>query len=89
MRYFRIIIFIELLAMLCLLPNFCNALEPEEILVIANGSSCEDIEIAKYYMRRRKVPADNLVVVWVNDNETCSRLQYEKEIATPVRIYLE
>ena len=89
MRYFRIILFIELLAMLCLLPNFCNALEPEEVLVIANGSSCESVNIAKYYMRRRKVPADNLVTVWATDKETCSRLQYEKEIATPVRKYLE
>ncbi len=78
-----------LLAILCLLPNFCNALEPEEILVIANNNSPKSIDTAKYYMSKRKIPADNLVEVRVSDKETISRIDYQAKVATPVRRYLE
>jgi len=85
-RSFNIIL---LLAMLCLLPNICNALDPEEILVIANRDAHKSIDIAKYYMRKRKIPKDNLIMVRVTDKETCSRTDYQKKVASPVRRYLE
>ena len=78
-----------LLTVLCLLANFCHALEPEEILVIANKNSHKSIDTAKYYMSKRKIPADNLVEVRVADKETCSRIDYKTNVATPVRRYLE
>jgi hypothetical protein len=80
---------IPFIIILCLFPNFCNALEPEEILVIANKNSHKSIDTAKYYMSKRKIPADNLVEVRVADKETCSRIDYKANVATPVRRYLE
>ena len=76
------------LIILSLFPTFCNALEPEEILVIANKNSQKSIDTAKYYMSKRKIPSDNLVEVRVTDKETCSRVDYNAEVATPVRGYL-
>jgi uncharacterized protein (TIGR03790 family) len=80
---------IPFIIILCLFPNFCNALEPKEILVIANKNSHKSIDTAKYYMSKRKIPADNLVEVRVTDKETCSRIDYKANVATPVRRYLE
>ena len=80
---------ILLLIILCLFPNLCSALEPEEILVIANKNFHKSIDTAKYYMSKRKIPADNLVEVRVTDKETCSRIDYQAKVATPVRKYLE
>ena len=74
---------------LWLFPNICHALEPEEILVIANKNSHKSIVTAKYYMSKRKIPADNLLEIRVTDKETCSRIDYKVNVATPVRRYLE
>jgi uncharacterized protein (TIGR03790 family) len=76
-------------AILFLLPNLCNALEPEEILIIANKNSHQSIDTAKYYMSKRKIPADNLIEVRITDKETCSRIDYKSKVATPVRKYFE
>ena len=73
---------------LCLFPNLCHALEPEEILVIANKNFHKSIDMATYYMRKRNIPADNLLKVRVTDKETCSRIDYKVNVAAPVRKYL-
>ena len=80
---------IPVIIILCLFPNFCNALEPQEILVIANKNSHKSIDTAKYYMSKRKIPADNLLELRVTDKETISRIDYQAKVATPVRRYLE
>jgi uncharacterized protein (TIGR03790 family) len=80
---------IFLLIILCLFPDFSHALEPDEILIIANKNSRKSIDMAKYYMDKRKIPAGNLVEVRVTDKETCSRIDYQDKVATPVRRYLE
>ena len=80
---------IPFIIILYLLPNLCHALEPEEILVIANKNSHKSIDTAKYYLSKRKIPPDNLVEVEVADKETCSRTDYNAEVVTPVRRYLE
>ena len=58
------------LTIFCLMTNLCNALDPEEILVIANKNSHKSIDIAKYYMSKRKIPDDNLLEIRVTDKET-------------------
>jgi uncharacterized protein (TIGR03790 family) len=77
------------LTILCLLANLGHALEPEEILVIANKTTPKSIDIAKYYMNERKIPANNLLEVRVIEKETCSRIDYKANVAMPVRRYLE
>lgn len=65
-----------------------NALEPDEILVLANRNASRSIDLARYYMAKRQVPAENLLKLWVGDAEVCSREDYDKKIAGPVRSFL-
>ncbi|HUS73643.1 MAG TPA: TIGR03790 family protein [Sedimentisphaerales bacterium] len=63
------------------------ALEPHEILVIANGDAAASVRIAQYYCRKRGVLADNILTLRLGAelNYTISRLDYEKQVASPIR----
>ncbi len=73
----------------CLSANLCHALEPEEILVIANKNFHKSIDTATYYMNKRKIPADNLVEIQVTDKEICSRIDYQDKVLKPIKKYLQ
>lgn len=63
------------------------ALEPNEILVIANKDIDESLRIARYYCAKRGVPADNILTLPLGANlkDTISRINYDKLLAEPVR----
>jgi uncharacterized protein (TIGR03790 family) len=82
------ILFMALLFLTFLYPSPCNALEPDEILVLANRNAARSVGLAKYYMERRGIPEDHLLQLWVTDQEQCSREDYEKKIVPRVREYL-
>jgi len=65
------------------------ALTPAEVLVIANRNAPGSVELAEYYMVARAIPAGNLLVLALTDNETCSRNEYDEKVAKPVRRFLE
>ncbi len=71
------------------LAEMCFALEPHEILVLANKNAAKSVDLAKYYMDRRGIPKKNLLQLWVNDKEWCEREDYEKRVAAPVREHLK
>jgi len=71
------------------LPIAASALEPNEVLVIANRNAAKSVGLARYYMKKRGIPEKNLVKLWVTDKETCSRYEYEKKIAARIRRILE
>jgi uncharacterized protein (TIGR03790 family) len=69
---------------------FCAAalaLEPNEILVIANKDIATSGQIARYYCEKRGVPAKNILSLSLGAtlNDTISRDDYEKHLAGPVR----
>jgi len=66
-----------------------SALEPHEILVIANKDRTESVRIARYYCRKRGVPDKNILALPLGTNlhETISRDNYEKQLAEPNRPY--
>jgi uncharacterized protein (TIGR03790 family) len=66
----------------------CNALEPGEVLVVANRNATHSIGLAKYYMEKRDIPSGNLVKLRVPDQEVCSRDTYNEQILKPIRKYL-
>jgi uncharacterized protein (TIGR03790 family) len=74
-----------LLALVCC--GSASALEPDEILVIANKDSTESRRIAQYYCRKRAVPDKNILALSLdtNLNDTISRNDYEKRLAEPIR----
>lgn len=65
------------------------ALEPHEILVLANKRSSASLRIADYYAEKRQIPRSNLLYVSTVQRETCSRKAYEQEIEGPVKKYLK
>jgi uncharacterized protein (TIGR03790 family) len=63
------------------------ALEPEEILIIANGNHSESVAIAQYYCAKRGVPEDNILALPLGTelSYTITRTNYEKQLAGPIR----
>lgn len=81
--------FVCLVCVLLCYPSLCVALAPDEVLVVANRNAARSIGLAKYYMGKRNIPEKNLIKLWVTDKEYCSRVDYNKKIAAPIRAYLK
>ena len=65
-----------------------QALTASQLLIVTNKKVPESEELARYYMKRRSVPARNLLQLDTGTDENISRQDYEKEIAGPVREFL-
>lgn len=63
------------------------ALEPNEILVIANSNYAASTMLARYYCEQRGVPSGNVVPVALGPQlrDSISRDDYEKRLAGPIR----
>jgi uncharacterized protein (TIGR03790 family) len=70
------------------LPS-CWGLAPENVVVVANKMAWQSVELAKYYMEKRNIPSNNLIILKAPSEEECSRDDYEKYIASPVRAFLK
>ncbi len=74
-----------------LLLLFCcataYALEPNEILVIANSDIQSSLQLAQYYCQKRHVPKDNILALPLGTGlaNTINRADYEKTLAEPIR----
>jgi len=66
------------------------AIEPNEILVIANGNNPAFVRIARHYCKKRGVPEKNILKLDLKPELTddISRSDYEKLVARPVRAKL-
>ncbi|UCG49533.1 MAG: hypothetical protein JSU94_07080, partial [Phycisphaerales bacterium] len=64
-----------------------SALEPDEILVIANRDIPASERIARYYCQKRRVPKDNILLLPLGAglNEQISREGYDTQLAEPIR----
>ncbi len=63
------------------------ALEPHEILVIANSDVAASVRIAQYYCAKRAVPEMNILALPLGASlsDTITRNNYEKQLAEPIR----
>ncbi|MCP3873394.1 MAG: TIGR03790 family protein [Desulfobacteraceae bacterium] len=80
------------LLLLLLFFSFCSktfALDPKEILVVANLNAAKSKGLAKYYMEKRNIPKNNIVLLFLTDKETCSRDEYENKAIPPIRKFLD
>ncbi len=73
------------LAILTLAGSSLAALRPEQVLVVANRHVPAGVELAAYYAERRDIPEENLLKLWAPEGETCSREEYDRRVAAPVR----
>ncbi len=62
------------------------ALEPDEILIIANSDIPASTQIAQYYRARRSIPSANILALPLGTSldDTISRADYKKTIAEPI-----
>ena len=67
-------------------PACC--LTADQIAVIANKQQADSIALARFYMDRRRIPADNLITIDIDPAEECRRSDYDDRIAAPVRSFL-
>ena len=81
--------FTFLFCILLVLPEISLALTPNEILVVANQNFQESSKLAGYYMEKRKIPAENLLLISTVNDERSTREEYDRKIALPVRTHLE
>ena len=75
-----------LLALVC--PGQGWSLETTEIMIVANRQSPEGVDLARYYAHQRGIDQTQLLLLNLSTNETCSRDEYDQQIADPVRDYL-
>jgi len=64
-----------------------SALEPNEVLIIANQNIPESMQIAQYYCRQRHVPQEYILALSLDTNlkSSISRDDYEEKMAKPIR----
>jgi uncharacterized protein (TIGR03790 family) len=67
------------------------ALEPDEVLVIANRQIAGSEKIAEYYCEKRKIPKKNILYLALgyNPEERIRRDDYERYLALPIRRALQ
>ena len=56
---------------------------------MANKMVGHSVELAEYYMVKRHIPKENLVVLRTSAEEECTRKEYNDQIAHPLRIFLD
>jgi uncharacterized protein (TIGR03790 family) len=63
------------------------ALEPNEVLVVANANISQSVQLARYYCQVREVPSGYVVPLALGSRlaDGISRADYEKRIAQPLR----
>ena len=69
--------------------SHASALEPEEVLVVANLNAVNSKGLAKYYMELRQIPKKNLVLLFMTDKESCTRDEYTKKAVPPIKRFLD
>ena len=76
-----------ILSLIFLVVETGFALEPNEILVVANGDVAASIRTAEYYCAKRKVPVNNILTLELGAglSEAITRSDYDKYLAGPIR----
>ena len=72
--------------LLLLLVRPADALQPEQILIIANSDISESVQLAQYYCAKRAVPLGNILALPLGASlrEEISRDSYERQLARPI-----
>jgi uncharacterized protein (TIGR03790 family) len=75
------------LAFILSLTQVGRALEPNEILVVVNGSFAESARLGRYYCEKRGIPAENIFSFSLGATlrDTLSRRDYEDKLVKPIR----
>ena len=70
-------------------PSTSLALSAPDLVIVFNRNLPESREVAAYYAKKRRVPADNLVGVDVPTSEDMSRQDYDGKLVPPVKAMVD
>ncbi len=76
-------------ALLWLFPLPAWALRADELVIVSNRAVAASGKLARYYMERRQVSKQNWLQLRTTGQEQISRDDYEKQIAAPLRTFLQ
>lgn len=65
------------------------ALEPSEIIIIANKDMPDSVSLAKYYAAKRDVPQENIFLTSLPLGEDIQRIDFDKKLVEPLRDEIE
>jgi uncharacterized protein (TIGR03790 family) len=71
--------------LLLLLATPAFALEPAEIIIVVNKNMPASKDLASHYAKARGVPAENIVLLDLPQDEDISRQQYDRKLVEPLR----
>lgn len=69
---------------LCLLPTPALALQPDQVLIVANDLAPGSVEIAEHYARLRNIPAGRIVKLHASQQEQIERSHFTAAILEPI-----
>lgn len=76
---------LSVMALLVFSATTSRAIEPEELLVVANKRMEGSVDLARLYIKRRAIPRHNLLILSLSRAETISRGTFVDSIRLPVR----
>ena len=78
---------ISLISCICFFASPAFALQPEQILIVANENSPDSVQLAKYYALKRSVPQENIIYLTLGKrfSDDIKRDNYNTYIADPIR----
>jgi len=62
-----------------------QAIEPKDVVVVANENDSDSLAIADYYLKQRGIPEANLIRISCTDQEKITGEQFFEEIFNPLR----
>lgn len=71
------LVILWMVVLILMMPWVAMALEPSEILIIANKNAGKSVELARYYAKKRNIPDANLFLLSLPADEICQRELYE------------
>jgi uncharacterized protein (TIGR03790 family) len=72
-----------------LLASPALALEPKDVFVVANKNVPASGDVARHYLAKRAVPAENLIELDLPAGEDISRADYDAKLVAPLRAALK
>ncbi|WP_457577616.1 TIGR03790 family protein [Desulfomarina sp.] len=68
----------------CVFVTVSFSMEPQEILVVTNSRMAGSVELGRYYMEKRGIPANHLLNLRLSLKEKMSRSEFDKDLKKPV-----
>lgn len=84
MRLLQKLLFIHVFLWLSVPVSWCWGIAADEVLVVVNRRMSGAEKVARYYMAKRNIPANRLLLISLTLAEVIDRDEYKQDLAQPV-----